>query len=300
MSQTAIRPDSRPHPDRHSNVSRATRWQRAVGLVRLAALAMILLAANRGAAQETDRRGENRPKAQDGRKNPNGRRGPMKTKLTVQPSKGFQAARDQTLFSGPQPGEPLPGFEALQVTKAGQGESFDPVARAKGRPMLVILQDETPAGIRGMMAFSRVLSGINRQSEQPIDAYSILLGDDTTALTTFARRFVHLLPDDVTLGISPDGRDGPGKLGINRNIPVTLLIAKDGTVTHNFAFPGPMTYPDPHVLGAIAEVLETDYDTVRQWLDGFNVRGMAMRGRKPKGNRAEGNRAERQRKPSAQ
>ena len=56
--------------------------------------------------------------------------------------------------------------------------------------------------------------------------------------------------ENVLVGISPDGREGPGSYGLNRNVAQTVLIAKDGKVLHNFAFTQPMVYADPHVLSA--------------------------------------------------
>ena len=66
------------------------------------------------------------------------------------------------------------------------------------------------------------------------------------------------MPNAVLKGISPDGREGPGSYGLNRNVAQTILIAKDGKVLHNFAFTQPLLYTDPHLLGAIADAVGAD------------------------------------------
>ena len=48
---------------------------------------------------------------------------------------------------------------------------------------------------------------------------------------------------------------------------MTIILAKDGKVTHNFVFPQSMLYPDPHFLGAIAQVIGEERETVEKWLN---------------------------------
>ena len=80
-------------------------------------------------------------------------------------------------------------------------------------------------------------------------------------------------------GVSKDGRDGPGAYGLNRNVSMTVIVAKDGKVTRNFVFPQSMLYPDPHVLGALAEVLGEKRETMSAWLNEAPKEDVAMRRR---------------------
>ena len=74
--------------------------------------------------------------------------------------------------------------------------------------------------------------------------------------------------DLYEMGHSQDGRDGPGKLGLNRNVKMTILVADaHGMVQHNFPFLQPMLYPDPHVVGALADAIEEDRETLVSWLE---------------------------------
>ena len=75
------------------------------------------------------------------------------------------------------------------------------------------------------------------------------------------------IPIEILTGISPDGREGAGSYGLNRNVAQTVLIAKDGKVLHNFAFTQPMLYTDPHLLGAIVQAIEVEPATLEKWLN---------------------------------
>ncbi|MEM6691852.1 MAG: hypothetical protein AAF664_20655 [Planctomycetota bacterium] len=190
----------------------------------------------------------------------------------------FQKSLDRPQFSGPQPGEPLLAFNVSGTNGELEGETFDPIENAKGDAHLLVFQDESGAGLRGMLGLSRMVGKISQNSKSTLTYSSILLGDDPEALRQMASRIRQHVPDFVVMAVSEDGRDGPGSYGLNRNIAMTVIVAKDGKVAHNFVFPQSMLYPDPHVLGAIADVIGEDRETVKQWLsqDGSVASKMRM------------------------
>lgn len=56
------------------------------------------------------------------------------------------------------------------------------------------------------------------------------------------------------VGISPDGREGPGSYGLNRNVTLTILVAKDNKVIANFALVQPSLQVDmPKVLEGVVK-----------------------------------------------
>jgi len=60
----------------------------------------------------------------------------------------------------------------------------------------------------------------------------------------------------VMLGISDEGREGPGAYGLNRNVTLTVLVGKDNKVTANFALVQPSAQADgPKIAKAIVDVL---------------------------------------------
>ena len=97
---------------------------------------------------------------------------------------------------------------------------------------------------------------------------AVLLNDDPAGAIRFAKNISGRLNRQIdVLAYSPDGRDGPGAYGLNRNVSQTILFASDGEVRHNFVFAQGMLYPDPHVLGALAELLGQERETLAGWLN---------------------------------
>jgi hypothetical protein len=72
----------------------------------------------------------------------------------------------------------------------------------------------------------------------------VFLDDDATAAENLLQRAKNALPADVPIGISVDGREGPGSYGLNRNVALTILIAKDQKVQANFAIVQPSIQAD--------------------------------------------------------
>ncbi|WP_169977786.1 hypothetical protein [Tautonia rosea] len=177
----------------------------------------------------------------------------------------FVAAQDRPLFSGPQPGEALPDFEMIGVAGERDGKTVNPVAIAGESPQLLIFQGGIE-GLRSVLALTRFLPTIAEESGSTLVVTVVLMDDDRNASEEMAGRIAPYLGETVVLGYTTDGRDGPGVYGLNRNVAQTILFAKGGMVTRSFAFPQGGIYADPHVLGAIAELLEVDRDTFGTWI----------------------------------
>ncbi|NNJ24894.1 hypothetical protein [Alienimonas chondri] len=179
-------------------------------------------------------------------------RGPIEAKA---PS-GFKKEGETPVFSGPQPGEPAPSFQATALTGPNAGESADPTAGAGKGVRILFFQNESGTSLRGMLAFTRVLEQVQRTTDRRISTSVVLLGDDPATLKEQAGRWFRLLPKNgVTVFASADGPDGPGALGLNRKVVQTVLVVQDGKTSHNFAFPQGMLRPDPYLLGAVAEAI---------------------------------------------
>ncbi|MEM1226327.1 MAG: hypothetical protein AAGJ40_11560 [Planctomycetota bacterium] len=190
----------------------------------------------------------------------------------------FIKSGDQPLFSGPQPNEALPAMTVTGVCGDVKGRKVDPVANAGGRPLVLMFQDVEGSGLRGTIGLARVLERMAANSESGLEYMSILLGDDSEMLKERASRIERFLPDFVQVGISEEGREGPGSYGLDRNVAMTILVARDGRVLHNFVFPQSMLYPDGHVLGAVAEAIGEERKTVTKWLEAKPNDAAPMRG----------------------
>lgn len=167
---------------------------------------------------------------------------------------GLSVARgDEPIFSGPQPGEPLPGLRVRGVFDGAAGKEFDFVAQAAGKPIvLIFVHDAT----RPSIAMTRILSAYTlTRAGDGLATGIVWLDDDPTAAENMLKRIRHALTPGAPIGISLDGREGPGSYGLNRNVMLTILIARENKVTANFALVQPSLQADmPKILKAIVAV----------------------------------------------
>ncbi len=191
----------------------------------------------------------------------------QRRKVEVKNPDEFKQNREKAIFSGPQPKEKLPSLTAIVINGDAKGKTIDFITKADKKPLVLIFQDEKPIGLRGLVRFTRLIAQINIMSKQQVKVHVLFLGDSPDTLTQQASRIVPHILGNVLLGVSPDGREGPGNYGLNRNVAQTILTVKDGKVLHNFALAQPMLSPDPYVLGGVAELIGQKPATVQKWLN---------------------------------
>ena len=179
----------------------------------------------------------------------------------------FKKTQGTTIFSGPQPGEKLPPLKVKGINGETKDKMYDVIAKADGQVLVLFLQDESGLGLRGLLGISRLLDQIVEKSKQKMYISAVFLGDTPDTVENQASKLVSHIPSGVLLGISQDGREGPGSYGLNRSVAQTVIIAKDGKVLHNFAFTQPMLRPDPYVLGAVGEAIGVESATLEKWLN---------------------------------
>jgi len=158
------------------------------------------------------------------------------------------------IFSGPQKGESLGKLTIRGVLGDLQGKDIEPIAQAGGKPLLLIFVHEVN---RPSVGVTRILGDYAaKRSNDGLHCSVVFLSDDATETEAWMKRASGALPKDVTLGISQDGKEGPGEYGLNRKVTMTILIAKEGKVTANFALVQPSIQADaPKVLQAIVDVV---------------------------------------------
>lgn len=188
-------------------------------------------------------------------------------KFAIKDPAGFKI-EGEAVFSGPQIREKLPQFQAASLVGDNKGKQVDPVADAGKRPLVLFFQDDNGVALRGLFGVSDAISKIARKAEQDVHVACVFLTDDPDSITSrYGRVFGRLRAQGVDLiAVSPDGRNGPGALGLNRTVSQTIILAKDGKVTRNFVFRQGMLYADPHVMGGVAELVGEKRETVGTWL----------------------------------
>ncbi len=164
------------------------------------------------------------------------------------------AADDEPpIFSGPQVGEPLPAFTVRGVFDEAAGQEFDFVTAAGDGPIVLVFVHDLNRQSIGM---TRVLTQYTASRKRDGLATGIVwLDDDITEAESTLRRIRHALAPEAPVGISIDGREGPGSYGLNRNVMLTILVAKQRRVTANYALVQPSLQADlPAVLQSVIEV----------------------------------------------
>jgi hypothetical protein len=160
---------------------------------------------------------------------------------------------EEKVFSGPQVGEKLKAFKVRGVLDDDAGKDLDFVTKANGKPIVLLFVHDVN---RPSIMMQRVLmSYAASRTKDGLFSGTVWLAEDATEAEANIKRMRHALAKDGPLGISPDGKEGPGTYGLNRNVTLTVVIAKDNKVTANFALVQPSIQADlPKILKEIVAV----------------------------------------------
>jgi hypothetical protein len=158
----------------------------------------------------------------------------------------------EPIFSGPQAGEKLPPFSVRGVFDADAGKELDFVRRAEAKPIVLVFVHEAN---RPSIGFTRVLTTYTvSRAKDGLATGVVWLADDVTEAESAVKRMRQAL-STAPIGISVDGKEGPGSYGLNRNVTLTIVVAKENKVTANFALVQPSIQVDlPKILEAVVKV----------------------------------------------
>jgi hypothetical protein len=158
---------------------------------------------------------------------------------------------DDKVFSGPQVGEKLPAFKVRGVYDDA-GKELDFVTKAKGKPIILVFVHDFN---RPSASMTRVLMNYTAsRAKDGLASGIVWLTDDATEAEATLKRVKHAMPK-APIGISLDGKEGPGSYGLNRSMTLTILVGKDNKVTANFALVQPSLQADlPKILEAVVKV----------------------------------------------
>lgn len=163
------------------------------------------------------------------------------------------SAEDDPVFSGPQPGEKLVPFKIKNVL-AEPAKEVDLIAAADGKPVLIVFFHK-----RTRLAFgltNTLMRYATTRSEAGLTSGVAFLTEDATEMENWVKRVRSNFAKGATFGVSPDGIEGPGAYGLNREVELTILIGKNGKTTANFALVQPSLEADgPKIAKALAAVL---------------------------------------------
>jgi len=163
------------------------------------------------------------------------------------------ALADEPLFSGPQPGEKLPGFKVDVVVNAGAGKQIDPVREANKGPLVLVFVHELT---RPAMQLIRPIDTFgDRWKKEGLTTHLVWLSSDRTKTEEYLKRAGTASLQLKSPASVYSGLEGPDNFGLNRKVTLTVLVAKDDKVTASFALIQPNETDAPKVLEAIARTL---------------------------------------------
>jgi hypothetical protein len=164
----------------------------------------------------------------------------------------------EAVFSGPQKGEKTPGFKVLDMTGPSAGKEIDHVTEWNGAPtLLCFIHELTRPGAQLM----RRLDDYGSRNRDALRTLFVSLTDDVNSSERSLPPAIRALSMKSLIGISPDGREGPGAYGLNKTVLLTILLAKEGKVLENWAIVSPNETDFPKIQAALDKVLEPALDT---------------------------------------
>lgn len=156
------------------------------------------------------------------------------------------------LPSGPQVGKKLTPFKILAFSGPDAGKEVEFIKKDKGPPMLLIFVHKIT---RPALKFLRPVDKfVTEQEEGKLQAQIVWLSEDKDKTKEFLERAKNSLNLETPIGISLDGKDGPGAYGLNDQVALTVLIAKNAKVEANFALVDPNETDAPKVLRTLAKL----------------------------------------------
>jgi len=154
-------------------------------------------------------------------------------------------------FSGPQKGEKTAPFKVFDV---GAGREANYVEEWKGAPSLLVFVHEFT---RPAATLLRALDDTAQVKQaRGLKTLVVSLTEDRDGSERRLPVVVRSLGLKSPLGISVDGREGPGAYGLNREVTLTILVARENKVTANFAIVSPNETDAPLIRSAVDEVLK--------------------------------------------
>lgn len=157
----------------------------------------------------------------------------------------------EPVFSGPQPGERTTGFKVMEITGDEAGQERDPIADNAGAPTALVFVH----GIeRSLVPLLRAVETYGASNQARLKTEIIFLAADRLAGEQRVKAATGSLKLRARVGLSPEGAEGPGNYGLNKDCLMTILGARSNVVVTNFALVQPGIADAPPVIAALAKL----------------------------------------------
>lgn len=160
----------------------------------------------------------------------------------------------ESVFSGPQTGEALPELPVWEVVAKDQpSEKVDLSALSAKAPIAILFMHEKS---RPAFQLARIISTfLEQKKESKLQFFIVVLTDDRSSSEKWLGQIRHYMSKTTRFAVADGGLEGPGALGLNRLVSLTVLVANEQKVTANFALTQVTAATDgPPILKAINEL----------------------------------------------
>jgi hypothetical protein len=156
-----------------------------------------------------------------------------------------------SVFSGPQPGERTTSFKVIEINQGTEMKERDPIMENAGAPTALVF---VHAVERSLVPLLRVVDQYGAERKDLIKTEIVFLFGDRLQGEQRLRAVTASLKLHSRTGLSPDGAEGPGNYGLNKECMMTILAAKGNVVSANFALVQPGIADARRVIDALAKV----------------------------------------------
>ena len=158
----------------------------------------------------------------------------------------------EPVFSGPQLGEKVKPFKVLRVS-SDETKEIEVVKEGDGdRVTLICFVHRLSNDDRILFGLGLVDYYVKRYKD--LTSHFVLLSDDRAKMTKMLRSWSGgslFTKSAVTLSV--DGAGGPGYYGLNRNVAMTVVVAKGNKVVSNLVFSAPNNRDLQKIMAAVAK-----------------------------------------------
>jgi hypothetical protein len=152
--------------------------------------------------------------------------------------------------SGPAVSDKLKDLKAKAIFGGDEGKEINLLERSKKGPAVIIFVHKLSRPT------FRLLKELDKAAatNDKLNATFVWLTDDVNKTEEFLKTAKNSLAFQTPVAVSLDGLAGPNGYGLNDQVDVTIVLARDGVVTGNFAFVGPNETSAPKVVAAMSEL----------------------------------------------
>jgi hypothetical protein len=154
------------------------------------------------------------------------------------------------VYSGPQPGETIRPFRAFVATGPGAGSEVQALADAMEGAVAIVFVHNVE---RSLVPLLQVVDRYAHTRKERMKTAIVFLSEDRIAMEGRVPQMAQSIRLSNPAYLSLDGAEGPGSYGLNKDCLITIVAARDGKVTANFALVQPGIADAERVIAALAE-----------------------------------------------